>query len=454
MDHDVAERTNTLWGLRSWTAARWREYGFRLVLELLVVFVGVYLASAFGRFQQEKANDARRHQIRQALIREIESIVVNTRRAAAGVRQTLAVYEASARRKEFLSPQPQLEPVRFQTHMWEATLQSGALDLFEVSTVYELSEFYNQLNDGFEQLSQLRELSERMLLPMAGSPASEYYDLATGRPKPKYVWYFDGMQNLARLADDITSRGDAVIEEMRKQDGIDDTRMVTVGGVRAEVTLRHLVPPQVFKDLLPAGTRALTLGNQDLDSTGKAITQANPALLDHGVAILSVVQSDSFTVQGRSTPGAYALWWLYAVETTGTQRRILVPLAEWHVQALTEGPMRAARRPTTTASIEVQPAPGGGWTVRLTGKDLQIQGSCIPGQFSPAQPTDVLLRSATQHYMQQGGERARCEAKWTVSGTHPLAAALRTADGAPASVFQSTSAGRGWRARVSGDPGR
>ena len=43
--------------------------------------------------------------------------------------------------------------MRVQTHMWEATLQSGALDLSDVPTVYRLSQFYNELNAGFDNNS-------------------------------------------------------------------------------------------------------------------------------------------------------------------------------------------------------------------------------------------------------------------------------------------------------------
>ena len=60
---------------RMWRAA------LRLAFELVVVFVGVYAASAVAQYQERQAADEWRHQIRVALIREIESITRNTRRA-------------------------------------------------------------------------------------------------------------------------------------------------------------------------------------------------------------------------------------------------------------------------------------------------------------------------------------------------------------------------------------
>ena len=65
--------------MKSWSAARWREYGLRLVLELLVVFAGVYGASALADYQRAKELAERRAQIQDALIEEIEAITNDAR---------------------------------------------------------------------------------------------------------------------------------------------------------------------------------------------------------------------------------------------------------------------------------------------------------------------------------------------------------------------------------------
>src|SRR5690606_24308811 len=100
--------------------------------------------------------------------------------------------------------------IRVQPHMWQATLESGALDIFDVQTVYDISQFYNELNAGFEQLSQLRELSETVLIPELGGSTDEFYD-SSNRLRPKYQWYRDGLGRLSHLAASITARGDSVV---------------------------------------------------------------------------------------------------------------------------------------------------------------------------------------------------------------------------------------------------
>jgi hypothetical protein len=76
--------------------------------------------------------------------------------------------------------------------------------------VYDLSRFYNELNAGFEQLAQLRALSETVLIPNLGLDSGEFYD-ADGRLRPKYNWYRTGLGQLQFLSSNITTLGDSLV---------------------------------------------------------------------------------------------------------------------------------------------------------------------------------------------------------------------------------------------------
>jgi hypothetical protein len=199
--------------------SRW-HFAARLGFELVVIFVGVYSAFAISEYQKRRDADERRHQIRQALVTEIESITSNTRRVATILPPQLAALDSAIAAGMRPPLEPVLEPIRVETHMWEATLQSGGLDLFDVPTIYALSSFYNQLNDGFEQIVQLNRLSETMLLPNLDRGPGEFYDPLTGHLKPKYRWYPRGYGRLARIAGEITAQGDSLVSQMRRADGI------------------------------------------------------------------------------------------------------------------------------------------------------------------------------------------------------------------------------------------
>ncbi|HEX7051089.1 MAG TPA: hypothetical protein VF188_12850 [Longimicrobiales bacterium] len=201
---------------------RWREFAVRLAFELLVVFIGVYAASALAEYEQERARAERRHQVRLALIREIEGLTANTRTAAENLGRLLADYDSLtvAGIRPPLDQLVWLEPVRIQPHVWEATLQGGALELLDVSTIYRLSEFYNEFNLGLAQIEQLRESTQRLLLPNSGRGPDAFYD-ASGELRPAYAWHVSGLRRLQALAASITERGTDLVAELRAAEGMD-----------------------------------------------------------------------------------------------------------------------------------------------------------------------------------------------------------------------------------------
>ena len=197
------------------TLERVARTAIRFGFELLVIFIGVYAASAFSEYQQRRAMMERRHQIREALVREIEGVAGNTRRVASNLARVTAEYDSAIAAGRRPPLQPLIEPVRVESHIWNATLQSDGLDLLDVPTVYRLSGFYNGLNAAFEQLEQLRNLSETLLLPNLDRGPDEFYDPETGKLRHKYEWYLSGMRNLQVQAGRLSVVGDSLVTELK-----------------------------------------------------------------------------------------------------------------------------------------------------------------------------------------------------------------------------------------------
>ncbi len=204
-------------GSESVNSFRAPSWFVRLGIELLVVFIGVYTAFALSQYQARREAAERRDQLQDALVREIKDLTSNTRRVAQQLPIELAQFDSAVRTGGRPALQPWIEPVRVQTHMWEATLQSGALDLFDVPTVYRLSQFYNELNAGFEQLAQLRSLSESILIPNLERGSDEFYERDGRRLRPKYQWYRAGLGRLAGLAARITELGDSLTNQLTSE---------------------------------------------------------------------------------------------------------------------------------------------------------------------------------------------------------------------------------------------
>ncbi len=184
--------------------------------ELVIVFVGVYAAFALSEYQRERELDVRRNQLRLALIEEIEDITYNTRSVSFQAAQMREQYDSLHAAGEMPPLQPFLEPLRVETHMWEAVLTSGALDLLDVPTMYRMSRFYNQLNAGFEQFTQLRQLSQSMILPEAERGSQAFYDPDTGRLRPQYVWYLQGIGRIQEATRSVTELGERLVRELEQ----------------------------------------------------------------------------------------------------------------------------------------------------------------------------------------------------------------------------------------------
>ncbi len=187
----------------------------RWTTELVVVFVGVYGAFVVAEWDEERERGGRAAQVREALVEEIRDIQSNTYRVAVFIPQYLSQLEAALAAGNAVAPHPWLEPVNIQPHVWNSAVSSGALDLFSVATFLEVSEFYNLLTLGFEQIGQLRNLSESQLLPRLGEPPSTFYRPAATPPalrlKPEYEWYRGSMERLGVLATCITIKGDSAL---------------------------------------------------------------------------------------------------------------------------------------------------------------------------------------------------------------------------------------------------
>ncbi len=195
----------------------------RLGLELLVVFIGVYAAFALSEHEDRRDAGVRRVQLQAALVREIEGVTVNTRRVAAVMPGQLAGFDAAVAAGERPPLTPLLEALRVDSYMWQVALQSSALDLFDVATVYDLSRFYNEVNAGFEQLAQLRALSETVLIPNLGLDSDEFY-APDGALRPKYGWYREGLGRLQFLSSNITMLGDSLVVALARAEDSGEPR--------------------------------------------------------------------------------------------------------------------------------------------------------------------------------------------------------------------------------------
>jgi hypothetical protein len=182
----------------------------RIALEIVIGFIGVYAAFALGAYKERRDMIDRRHQIKRALIAEIRPIVQVADRNIGGYERALAEFDSSVKAGR---PAPQLfiESVALNDHVWEATKQAGGLNLLDVPTFVELSQFYNMNSNMLAQYAQLRDFSIAEILPrQAGGPRS-FLEPGTTSPRASFVIYRRALGRLENMNRALRSGGDSLL---------------------------------------------------------------------------------------------------------------------------------------------------------------------------------------------------------------------------------------------------
>jgi hypothetical protein len=182
----------------------------RIALEIVIGFIGVYAAFALGAYKERRDLVDRRHQIKRALIAEIRPIVEVSANNVAGYEKALAEFEASVKAGR-PAPQPFIESVALNDHVWEATKQAGGLDLIDVPTFVALSQFYNMNSNMLAQYAQLRDFSIAEILPrQAGGPRA-FFEPGTSNERASFVIYRRALSRLANMSRSLRSGGDTLL---------------------------------------------------------------------------------------------------------------------------------------------------------------------------------------------------------------------------------------------------
>lgn len=191
-----------------------------LAAQLLVVFLGVYAAARAADRQAEAERERRRAQLRRALVTELRDVTRNTRGGARRFAATLALYDSSWKAGAHPPLQPFGDPVRWTPQMWNATLAAGGLELLDVPSFYALSEVYNEMSSGFDVLGHMVTLSDSYLVPVAGSPAAEFYQPGSTRLKPRCQCYIASIRRVNGVAVRLTARGDSLADLLERGRGV------------------------------------------------------------------------------------------------------------------------------------------------------------------------------------------------------------------------------------------
>jgi hypothetical protein len=179
-----------------------RRYGARLVIELLVVFVGVFLGLLANDMAQRRDQARRNEQVYRGLTREI-SVFVNAVPGVISYADSLG-NDWHLRHEAGERPPPvafRLEGIDAPRRgMWDAVLATGAIATGDVDLVASVSEYYNTVESAVGKYQEVKAFSDREILPFLDTP--EHFYAPDGTLRPVYRQY---MHNLADMRETMSA---------------------------------------------------------------------------------------------------------------------------------------------------------------------------------------------------------------------------------------------------------
>jgi hypothetical protein len=187
----------------------------RLLLELLVVFVGVYAAFALNTWREDRRDDARREQILQTLRSHVTWVDRGIEEGRPAI-DSVFILPFLTRLED--GDAPVLQPIDFAAGavgkgLWEAMLQAGGLDVLDAATIERMHHYFSTLEQGVHVLDDARAQSHVQLYPNLGRGTDEFYD-ERGRLRPRYAWYPKTLRTLHHHFQRLDAAGDSTLAHL------------------------------------------------------------------------------------------------------------------------------------------------------------------------------------------------------------------------------------------------
>lgn len=185
-----------------------------LMVELFIVFIGVYLAFQLNDYRSERETNQRRHQIQEALGQEINIFIL-------GADQTYPYLESlyqDWRTKYEAGEKP--VPLYFQIGgvdlpprgMWQSVMASEGVTTLPVETLQKLSDYYNALDILLDKYAEISAFSELEIIPV--EEPETFYHAEGGNLKRKYVAYMQRMQDMLNLFEVVRGKAEQSRESL------------------------------------------------------------------------------------------------------------------------------------------------------------------------------------------------------------------------------------------------
>jgi hypothetical protein len=187
------------------------------VVELIIVFLGVYAAFLLNGYQIHKQDHQRRHQILMYLEKQATTSSEKLRQVTLNYDEQMNAFLTQLEKGEM----PEISPIAWATSYnanetsW--ILQGGGLELLDIATIAKLKEVDSAASTGLSTMAHYQQLSDQLIVPHLGEGKSFFYDPGTKQLRPEYALYPKILNEGSRFLHELLEKTDQLVAQLRAE---------------------------------------------------------------------------------------------------------------------------------------------------------------------------------------------------------------------------------------------
>jgi hypothetical protein len=175
----------------------------RWAAELLLVFVGVYVAFWLSNYQQRRQDAERRDQILASLEQQLRGGIESSKANRAKEEQTAAEFRLELNAGEMPPLQPFVFTTDYSPSDWATMLQSGGVQLLDVQTLMAVRRDESVIRWGLSRMAWYQKLSDEIIVPNLDQDIAFFYDPATKKLRKRFEVYPEALDARVKFANGL-----------------------------------------------------------------------------------------------------------------------------------------------------------------------------------------------------------------------------------------------------------
>ena len=195
----------------------WMKYLIDRLVELIIVFIGVYAAFVFSAHQIRKQDQQRRHQILIYLEKQATASAEKLKQVTLSYDERMNAFLTQLARGEM----PEISPISWATNYnanetnW--ILHGGGLELLDIATIAQLKEVDSAASTGLSTMAHYQQLSDQLIVPHLGEGRNFFYDPGTKQLRQEYALYPEIVKEGSRVLHDLLEKTDQLVVQLHTE---------------------------------------------------------------------------------------------------------------------------------------------------------------------------------------------------------------------------------------------